>query len=202
MLHLTRRCLPVLAVMALLAPSRAEAQPAPTGNTCLTCHATLTDTKLAMPATLFSGTDVHREHGFACIDCHGGDPSDGDKARAHAAARGFKGAPAGQAQIATCARCHSDATLMRRFAPRQRVDQEAEYATSVHGKQLAAGHTNVATCASCHGPHGIRLVSDAKSPVFPTNVAGTCATCHADPRHMAEYELANGAALPLSLIHI
>jgi predicted CXXCH cytochrome family protein len=85
---------------------------------------------------------------------------------------------------------------MRRFAPKQRVDQAAEYATSVHGKQLAAGHTNVATCASCHGPHGIRLVSDAKSPVFPTNVAATCAACHADPRHMAAYTLPDGAPLP------
>src|SRR6185503_7699749 len=199
MFQITRRCLPVLALLALsapIAPSRAMAQSAPAANTCLGCHATLTETKLAMPATLFSGTDVHRERGFACVDCHGGDPAAGDKARAHDAARGFKGAPAGQAQIAVCARCHSDATLMRRFAPRQRVDQAAAYATSVHGKQLAAGHTNVATCASCHGPHGIRLVSDAKSPVFPTNVAATCASCHADARHMAGYKLASGTALP------
>jgi len=118
--------------------------------------------------------------------------------RAHDPSRGFKGAPSGQAQIATCARCHSDATLMRRFAPKQRVDQAAEYATSVHGKRLATGHSNVATCASCHGPHGIRLVNDAKSPVFPTNVATTCAVCHADPRHMAEYKLPDGTALPTS----
>jgi predicted CXXCH cytochrome family protein len=198
MLPITRCWLPVLAVTALVAPSRAVAQPAPTANTCLACHATLTDTRLATPATLFSGTDVHREHGFACVDCHGGDPSAGDKTGAHDAARGFKGAPAGQAQIATCARCHSDATLMRRFAPKQRVDQAAEYATSVHGKQLAAGHLDVATCASCHGPHGIRLVSDAKSPVFRTNVAATCAACHADRRHMAEYKLADGTPLPTS----
>jgi predicted CXXCH cytochrome family protein len=198
MLQITRRCLPIVAAMALFVVSRAAAQPAPAANTCLTCHATLTDKKLATPATLFSGPDIHRERGFACVDCHGGDPAAGDKTRAHDVARGFKGVPAGQAQIATCARCHSDATLMRRFAPKQRVDQAAEYATSVHGKQLAAGHTNVATCASCHGPHGIRLVSDAKSPVFPTNVAATCARCHADPRHMAEYKGADGKALPTS----
>jgi predicted CXXCH cytochrome family protein len=87
---------------------------------------------------------------------------------------------------------------MRRYAPKQRVDQAAEYATSVHGKQLAAGHGNVATCASCHGPHGIRPVSDAKSPVFPTNVAATCAACHADPKHMAGYTRADGTPLPTS----
>jgi len=198
MILISRRPVGVLAVMALCVASPAVAQPAPAANTCLTCHATLTDARLATPATLFSGTDVHRERGFACVDCHGGDPTEGDKARAHDPARGFKGAPAGQAQIAACARCHSDATLMRRFAPRQRVDQAAEYATSVHGKQLAAGHGDVATCASCHGSHGIRLVNDAKSPVFPTNVAATCAACHADPRHMAAYRLADGTALPTS----
>jgi predicted CXXCH cytochrome family protein len=196
MSQITRHCLPLIAAMALFAAPRATAQPAPAVNACLTCHATQADTRLATPAALFSGTDVHRERGFACADCHGGDPAAGDKARAHDAAKGFKGAPKGQAQIATCARCHSDADLMRRFAPKQRVDQAAEYATSVHGKQLAAGHTDVATCASCHGPHGIRRVSDAKSPVFPTNVAATCATCHADPRHMAGYTLPDGKPLP------
>jgi predicted CXXCH cytochrome family protein len=198
MFEITRRCLPLLVAMALsgFASSRAAAQPATAANSCLTCHATLTDARLATPATLFSGTDVHRERGFACVDCHAGDPSAGGKAGAHDAAKGFKGAPKGQAQVATCARCHSDATFMRRVAPKERVDQAAEYATSVHGKELAAGHGDVATCASCHGPHGIRLVSDAKSPVFPTNVAATCANCHADPRHMAEYKLPDGTALP------
>ena len=196
MSQMIKRCLPLFAVMALFAPPRASAQPAPAANTCLTCHAAQADARLATPAALFSGADVHRERGFACADCHGGDAKAGDKARAHDSAKGFKGVPKGQAQIAVCARCHSDADVMRRYAPKQRVDQAAEYATSVHGKQLAAGHDNVATCASCHGPHGIRRVRDAKSPVFPTNVAATCATCHADPRHMAGYTLADGSPLP------
>jgi predicted CXXCH cytochrome family protein len=85
---------------------------------------------------------------------------------------------------------------MRSFAPKQRVDQATEYATSVHGKQLAKGDTRVATCASCHGAHGIRLVSDAKSPVFPTNVANTCASCHANEQHMSAYKLPDGSPLP------
>jgi predicted CXXCH cytochrome family protein len=108
----------------------------------------------------------------------------------------FRGKPTGSAIIATCARCHSDAELMRTYAPKQRVDQSTEYATSVHGKRLEAGDKNVATCASCHGAHGIRLVSDAKSPVFPTNVAATCARCHADEKRMAEYKLPDGTPLP------
>jgi predicted CXXCH cytochrome family protein len=181
----------------------AKAQTAPTSapNSCLTCHATLPDARLSTPARLFSGQDVHRDRGFECVDCHGGNPANGDKTRAHdvsgrESAMAFRGKPAGQTLIATCARCHSDAELMRTFAPKQRVDQATEYASSVHGKQLAAGDTKVATCASCHGAHGIRLVNDAKSPVFPTNVAATCGSCHADPKHMAGYKKADGSDLP------
>lgn len=185
------------AAAILLTPRTASAQTkAPAANACLTCHASLSDARLSKPAALFSAPDVHRESGFACVDCHGGDPGNADKAGSHDAAHGFKGKPTGKAVIATCARCHSDTELMRKFAPRQRVDQAAEYATSVHGKQLATGDTKVATCVSCHGAHGIRLVKDAQSPVFPTNVATTCASCHADPRHMAGYTLADGSPLP------
>jgi len=170
----------------------------PEANQCVTCHATQQDQRVARPAILFTEPDVHRDKGFACVDCHGGDPTAADKINAHDPARLFKGKPVGQAVIATCARCHSDAELMRSYAPKQRVDQAAEYASSVHGKQLAAGDHRVATCVSCHGAHGVRLVSDAKSPVFPTNVATTCASCHADPAHMAGYKLADGSPLPTS----
>ena len=185
-----------LVTLTLLVPAGAAGQPAPAANTCLTCHGSLQDGRLAKPAALFSQPDIHRESGFACVNCHGGDPAATGKTRAHDKARGFKGAPSGEAQIATCARCHSDAELMHRFSPRQRVDQAAEYATSVHGKRLAMGDTKVATCATCHGAHGIRLASDAKSPAFPTNVAATCASCHASPEHMGGYKLANGSPLP------
>ena len=87
---------------------------------------------------------------------------------------------------------------MRQFSPRQRVDQAIEFASSVHGKRLAGGDANVATCASCHGAHGVRLVKDVKSPVYATNVAATCAACHASPSHMATYKRADGSPLPTS----
>ena len=183
-------------VLLLLPPALAAQQAPATSSSCVTCHASLQDGRLAQPAGLFAQQDVHRENGFQCVDCHGGDSTAGDKVRAHDAGRGFKGAPMGQGQIATCTRCHSDAEFMRRFSPRQRVDQAAEYAISVHGKQLATGDTRVATCASCHGAHGIRLVKDAKSPVFPTSVATTCAACHASESHMRGYKRANGSPLP------
>jgi predicted CXXCH cytochrome family protein len=151
---------------------------------------------MAAPPAVF-GEDVHRARGFSCVDCHGGDPAATDQARAHDRARGYRGKPAGRAVIEVCARCHSDAGFMRKYAPRQRVDQASEYATSVHGQQLAKGDTRVATCVSCHGAHGIREVSDARSPVFPLNVARTCATCHADAAHMQGYTLPDGSPLPI-----
>jgi len=188
----------VMAVLVLLVGARARAAqtPADAANACATCHVGLQDARLSAPAAAFAGQDIHRQKAFGCVDCHGGDRMAADKGRAHDSAHGFKGKPSGQAQIAVCARCHSDAELMRRFAPRQRVDQAAEYLTSVHGKRLASGDTRVATCANCHGAHGIRVVNDAKSPVFPTNVAATCAACHADQAHMSGYTLADKSPLP------
>ncbi len=191
----------MIVVLVALVASPASAQPAAAPNSCATCHATLSDQRLSVPALTFTGPDVHREKGFQCVDCHGGNPKAADKVQAHDVSGRdsvplFRGKPAGSTIVTTCARCHSDAELMRRFAPKQRIDQATEYATSAHGKRLATGDVKVATCASCHGAHGIRLVSDAKSPVYPTNVAATCATCHADGKHMTGYKLADGSPLP------
>ena len=174
----------------------AAAQPVPAANGCLACHAALSQPAWSAPANLFRGGDVHQERGFACVDCHGGDSATNDKARAKDPARGFRGKPAGPQIVTVCARCHSDAELMRRFAPRQRVDQATEYASSVHGKRLAAGDRQVATCISCHGAHGIRAVNDVRSPAFPTNVASTCGACHSNPEHMKGYTLAGGKPIP------
>jgi len=194
--HIRFPSLAGLLLVAALAPARDATAQAPSVNGCLACHRGLSDPRFSTPAAVFSQSDVHRESGFACGDCHGGDPAADVKERAHDATQGFKGRPAGQTLIATCARCHSDAELMRRYSPRQRVDQAAEYATSVHGKQLTTGDQKVATCVSCHGAHGIRAVRDVKSPVYPTNVAATCAGCHARESHMRGYTLPDGSPLP------
>jgi predicted CXXCH cytochrome family protein len=186
------------AVLYLIAYSPAAAQtppstPAAAGG-CATCHQSL-EVALAAAAATFQN-DVHRARGFTCVDCHGGDGTTDDPIAAMDPKRGFKGSLSGAAGVQACVRCHSDAAFMRNYAPAQRVDQHAEYVTSVHGQRLAKGDTKVATCASCHTPHEIRAVRDAKSAVYPTNVAGTCATCHANARHMAGYTKPDGAPLP------
>ena len=184
-----------LTVALLFSAAAASAQTAAV-TACENCHRDQRDTRLAAPAHDFAGSDVHRDRGFTCVDCHGGNPNEPDKVKAKAPATGFKGKPAGQQVIAVCSRCHSDGALMRKFAPKQRIDQAAEYATSVHGRQLAKGDTNVATCISCHGAHGVRLVTDAKAPVYVLNVATTCAKCHSDAEHMKGYKLPDGSPLP------
>jgi len=182
-------------VCGVLYASPAAAQPAAASG-CETCHRDQSVAAMSAPVMDFAGTDVHRDRGFTCVDCHGGNPAETDKARAKAPATGFKGKPAGAMVVAVCSRCHSDAAFMRKYAPKQRVDQATEYATSVHGQQLAKGDTKVATCVSCHGAHGVRLVSDAKSPIYASNVAATCAKCHADAEHMKGYALPDGSPLP------
>jgi predicted CXXCH cytochrome family protein len=180
--------------LALAHQARAQTT---TVNTCATCHASLAQADLASPPKAVIG-DVHDRLGIRCIDCHGGDSTASDKAAAHSPAGGYRGRPAGAQIIAVCSRCHNDAELMHKFSPRQRVDQAAEYASSVHGKRLAAGDTRVATCVSCHSAHGVRLVNDVRSPVYPTNVAATCGGCHSSAEHMKGYSLPDGKPLPTS----
>ena len=77
---------------------------------------------------------------------------------------------------------------MKRFNPMLRVDQVAEYRTSVHGKRLLEmGDTSVATCVDCHPAHRILPPSDPESSVYPTHVPETCGRCHSDSTRMARY---------------
>lgn len=157
-------------------------------DTCRDCHSGL-DGELRAPSTKFAD-DVHKERGFSCASCHGGDPKEADPGLSMSAARGFRGRIAKTDVPGLCARCHSDAGLMHRFNPKQRVDQLAQYRTSVHGRRLAQGDTAVASCVDCHGAHDIRDVRHPLSPVHPLRLPETCARCHSDREHMARYGLA------------
>jgi predicted CXXCH cytochrome family protein len=117
--------------------------------------------------------DVHAAAGLTCVACHQGHSA------TYAIAR--------TAVAPLCAKCHSDAAYMKTFDPQVRVDQYAQYLTSMHGKQMAKGEIRVATCSDCHGAHGIRKASDSRSPVYPTNVARTCAKCHTDAARMSAF---------------
>lgn len=176
------------ALAGLLAqPGRVPAQ-APE-ESCVTCHSALTSSaRLSGPVEAYA-SDVHAAKGFGCTACHGGDPEEPGMA-AMDPSRGYIGVPSRQEIIQVCGRCHSDADFMRRYNPSIRVDQVAEYRTSVHGHQLLErGDTLVATCASCHVAHSIKPPTDPTSSVYPLNVAETCAGCHANPEHMESYNI-------------
>jgi Cytochrome c3 len=155
-------------------------------DTCSACHAAQSDARLKAPVTLFAD-DIHRARGFGCTACHGGDPREPGLESMNPA-KGYIGVPARGITPQVCARCHADAEFMRRYNPALRVDQLAEYETSVHGRRLRGeGDPKVATCASCHTPHSIRPASDARSTVHPLRVVDTCGRCHGDAALMASY---------------
>jgi len=156
-------------------------------DSCLECHSML-EGDLQAPAKAFGG-DIHSKHGFRCNDCHGGDPNSDDLEISMSASRGFVGKPPRTAIPKLCARCHSDATVIHKFRPQQRVDQLAQYQTSVHGKRLATGDEAVATCIDCHSVHDIRETKDPQSPTYPLRLPETCARCHANAEHMAKYKI-------------
>ncbi|MCI0407384.1 MAG: NapC/NirT family cytochrome c, partial [Acidobacteria bacterium] len=167
-------------------PPAKPSGPIPTQTSCFNCHSQLDG--MALEPTKLASEDIHFQKGLSCHDCHGGDPTTIDDMDAsHDPKKGWTAKPDRLHIPEFCAKCHSDATFMKRFDPRARVDQLSEYRTSVHGQRNAKGDGEVAVCVDCHQVHGIRAISDPRSLVYPTNVAQTCAHCHNDTKKMDPY---------------
>ena len=176
----------VVVLCSALTAGAAETKPQE--DSCATCHLALGIEKLTQPAELYKA-DVHASKAFGCAACHGGDPNIMGL-EAMDRKKGYIGKPAPIQVVEMCGKCHSDANFMRRYNPSLRVDQVAEYYTSVHGKRLQdQKDPKVATCASCHTPHAIRPPNDSRSSVHPTRVAKTCGSCHANAEYMASYKI-------------
>jgi predicted CXXCH cytochrome family protein len=173
------------AVLAVAVPSWAQ-------NNCIECHRSIDDEDLSHPAMAMAD-DIHASAGITCADCHGGDPTltivDGDYDPAKAPGTGFVGRPSVDEIPEFCGKCHADAAYMQHYDPNLPVDQLAQYWTSVHGERLQEGARDVAQCVSCHHAHGVLAVDDPRAPVYPTKVPDTCGSCHADPQHMANYDI-------------
>lgn len=172
-----------------LSPSLSAQEP---DDGCVSCHQGLDDEALSRPTQVFE-TDIHAQRGFGCVDCHGGDgTAEGPEAKETAKdpATGYIGKPRLSQIIEVCGRCHSDADFMRQYNPSLRVDQVAEYETSVHGRLLLEeDDPNVATCVSCHVAHATIPASDPHSSVHPVQVPETCGGCHADKDRMGPYRI-------------
>ncbi len=182
----------ILACGIILAPAAlpAEASPQPPdvaqqrdfeidpNYSCVVCH---TDMRRAF----LLGT--HSDRGIRCHDCHGGNPRAFEVATAHTGTD-YIGAPDKLEIVRSCASCHSDPDQMRQYG--LPVGQLAEYRTSRHGHLLLEqGDQNAPTCTGCHDAHTILPPNDARSNVYPTNIAATCAGCHEDEALMSGYGL-------------
>ena len=181
------------ALLALAWPSRAagQGQVLEQQNSCFRCHRVIDDRRFSDPVRDYV-SDIHFEKGFGCVVCHGGDSTVLDRRTAKDRSKGYIGVPDRRDIPQVCGRCHSDARFMKRYNPSLRIDQVAEYATSVHGQRLfELGDGQVATCTSCHTAHSIRPPSDPASSVHPLRVAETCGHCHADTTYMASYDIPN-----------
>ncbi len=170
-----------MAIGLLALPSAAAAQV----SGCVQCHSQFEDSPAS--ATQSMDHDVHIKAGLSCVDCHGGDPNATDADAAKDPKKGFIGKPARKDIPQFCARCHADVSYMRKYNPNLPVDQHLKYLASEHGKKNLTGDPNVAVCTSCHGAHGIRSKKDPLSPVYPTNIPGTCSVCHSDRKVVGSY---------------
>ena len=136
-------------------------------KTCGRCHADVLkqyETSVHGEAVLKGSTDAP-----SCADCHG----------EHAIfANGDPDSPVSPAQLATktCAHCHSDLILGRRYG--FSADRYSTFMASYHGLAVRRGSTTVANCGTCHGIHDIRRSSDPQSSIHPSNLQKTCGACH------------------------
>jgi cytochrome b subunit of formate dehydrogenase len=151
-----RKLVFVLGVLALALPLAAATGAEPG---CLSCHGRaddIGDPKFVVEAERWKRT----VHGAADVDC----------GTCHAGHEEF---PHEESNPATaCGDCHSEA-----------VDR---LAASVH-RHGEGRDDRSPECRSCHGPvHAMRASDDPASPIHPTQLATTCAACHADPTLGAE----------------
>ncbi|HOT95616.1 MAG TPA: cytochrome c3 family protein [bacterium] len=142
--------------------------PAHLPSTCGACHrdkglAEKHDIRIAAPVEKFS----RGVHGKALMNGNDGAATCSSCHEVHnLRAASDPKSPVNRANISkTCGTCHGDV--------------QAEFDTSIHGKDLAKGIADVPTCTYCHGEHEILSPNDNNSPTAASNVSEKiCASCH------------------------
>ena len=121
-----------------------------TGDNCSTCHRQQKDNSVF---TIFK-TSTHGRVGITCNRCHGGDPSQDEKTKAHA--DHFIGKPDTAGTLEMCGRCHR---------------QPLEF---FKGSRHVAARPNAGRldCVECHGVHAIGAYSES------FRWTQFCAGCH------------------------
>jgi len=153
-----------------------------TQDQCFTCHNDLGDNA----SNLFK-EDVHYKAGLSCAGCHGGNSNSDDMDVAMNKSQGFSGVPKQNRVSETCAKCHSDASFMKKYNSKISTHQLESLQKSVHGSLATNGKSMIVQCTTCYNAHGIKKVADPRSPVYPTNVPQTCSKCHNNAGYMQTY---------------
>ncbi len=121
-------------------------------SNCVKCHAQLTGR--AAEVVKIHQSSTHGKAGVGCSDCHGGDPEQTDKLKAHAAS--FVGKPDRNTTLTVCGDCHEP--------------QLAQFKTGKHFPEKQ-GIPRL-DCAECHGAHSIGNQADGFS------FGQFCVSCH------------------------
>ena len=158
------------------------------GLSCISCHTQVAEAK----------SPVCRDAGpVECESCHAEQVAD-----FQISMHGQKRAE-GSTEAPQCTTCHGDHKILGRTDPEspvfarnlpglcadchthqmegtiEGIDDLSHYNESIHGKGLIeSGLLVTATCVDCHTAHRELPKTDERSTVHPSNVAGTCATCH------------------------
>lgn len=106
--------------------------------------------------------------------------------------------------ITVCTDCHGAHTIKPSDDPQSTVNkthipdvcgechhkEKEEYKKSVHHALIEKGQVKDApVCTDCHEEHTIVEVKDVDSPVYPSNLPGTCARCHEEVRLTRKYSM-------------
>jgi hypothetical protein len=161
---------------------------------CASCHSDVKKmTPYGLPTDQFDHYKVS-QHGIllyqkgdtnvaVCTDCHGTHDilrKDNPKSRIYV-----------DKVPSTCARCHSDSNLMKKYGIPS--DQYEQYVKSVHGEALLEkGNLSAPNCARCHGTHGA-------TPPGVSHVSDVCGQCHNKTREYFNQSPHKKAVLELGL---
>ncbi|HKQ74865.1 MAG TPA: cytochrome c3 family protein [Blastocatellia bacterium] len=124
----------------------------PVDDNCVKCHAQ--STGRAAEVVGIHQSSAHGRIGVGCDDCHGGDPAQTEKAKAHST--NFTAKPDRSATLASCGACHES--------------QLGQFKTGKHFPEKQ-GAPRI-DCAECHGAHSVG------NPPETFSLGQFCAGCH------------------------
>ncbi len=137
---------------------------------CGTCH----DAVAQLHARSLHGKAIQRGDPLAphCGDCHGT-----HRILPHS----DNNSPVSILKLPfTCAKCHREGSPVQRYRVIHQDKILEHYSESIHGEGLLHKGLIVApNCASCHTAHAILPHTDPASSIARSNIAATCAKCHA-----------------------